>query len=409
MFTTLTAALLLTSMAPSPDSQGGPERGTLRLVESFPVETTLDAPDLPQTAQVWVEMIAGAKQEILLSHFYACTSEESSLNAVIEALRGAAARGVAVRFLLAERFRETYPEVPQQLDAIEGIDVRFLDYKKVAGGVMHAKFMTVDGTRAFLGSPNFDFRAMEHIQELGVDIEDAAVTQGLRRVFSMDWAAAGGKALSFPAAGPRAFASTLDFAAIQAGDTAPATKVTLCASPESQLPPGVEWDLPLLVGIIDRAEESVRAQVLTYDATGYGGGYFPTLETALRSAAARGVKVQLLVADWGKRKSCVDGLQSLAALKNIEVSFVVVPVWSQEFVPFSRVVHAKFCVADEREAWVGSSNWEGSYFTSSRNVSVILEGRGVSTRLARWFDRTWNSEYKEVVVPGATYTPPRRD
>lgn len=404
MFLTLSAALLLTSPPPASSDQG-----SLRLVESFPMETTLDASDLPETAQVWVEMIAGAKREILLSHFYACTAEESSLNGVIEALEGAAGRGVAVRFLLAERFRETYPELPAQLDAQDGIEVRFVDYKEIAGGVMHAKFMVVDGERAFLGSPNFDFRAMEHIQELGVDIEDGAVAQGLRKVFSMDWVAAAGDALSFPAALPTAFTGTVDLAASQADGVEPGTKVTLCASPQSQLPPGVEWDLPLLVGLIDSAKKTVRAQVLTYDATGYDRQYFATLETALRSAAARGVRVQLLVADWCKRGSCVDGLQSLASLKNVEVSFAVVPVWSQGFVPFSRVVHAKFCVADERAAWVGTSNWEGSYFTTSRNVGVILEGQAAAARLARWFDRTWASDYKEACVPGATYTPPRRD
>jgi phosphatidylserine/phosphatidylglycerophosphate/cardiolipin synthase-like enzyme len=405
MFLTLTAAFLLTSSPPAAST----DQGTLRLVESFPLETTLDAPDLPETAQVWIEMIAAAKREILLSHFYACTAEESSLNDVVEALQEAAGRGVAVRFLLAERFRETYPDLPAQLDAVKGIEVRFVDYKEVAGGVMHAKFMAVDSERVFLGSPNFDFRAMEHIQELGVDIENGAVAQGLRRVFSMDWVAAGGDALALPDAPASAYSGTAQLVSSQAAGVEPATKVTLCASPKSQLPPGVQWDLPLLVDLIGSAQKTVRAQVLTYDATGYDRGYFATLETALRSAAARGVRVQLLVADWCKRKSCVDGLQSLAALRNVEVSFAVVPVWSQEFVPFSRVVHAKFCVADERAAWVGTSNWEGSYFTTSRNVGVILEGDAAAARLARWFDRTWSSEYKEPCVPGAAYTPPRRD
>ena len=166
--------------------------------------------------------------------------------------------------------------------------------------------------------------------------------------------------------------------------------------------------LPLLIELIDSAEARLRVQVLTYDATGYGGGYFDRLESALRRAAARGVRVELLVADWCKRKGCVDGLQSLASLEGIDVRFAVIPEASTGFVEFSRVAHAKLCVADERAAWIGSSNWEGSYFTTSRNAGLLLEGDAVGQRLADWFDTSWASEYSETVVPGKAYEPRRR-
>ncbi len=403
--TPLVLPALCSLLAPANDG------GSLRLVESFPVETSLDAPDLPETASVWLDMIRGAKREILLSHFYASTADGSTLNTIIDELKASAGRGVTVRFLLAERFRELYPDVPRDLAAQKGIEVQYLDYQEVAGGVMHAKFMVTDRARAFLGSPNFDFRSLDQIQELGVEVENAAFAQGLGRVFDMDWAAATGLVLPKSAGALAPASGVVGFDGAQAAGAAAealSTKVTLCASPAAHLPEGVVWDLPLLLGLIDGAQKTLRAQVLTYDATGYDRKYFAALETALRSAAARGVRVQLIVADWCKRESAVDGLQSLAALNGIDVSFVVVPEWSEGFVPFSRVVHAKLCVADERAAWVGSSNWEGSYFTTSRNVSVILEGDAVGRRLARWFDTTWNSEYREPVVPGKTYVAPRR-
>ena len=107
-------------------------------------------------------------------------------------LPAAAGRGVQVRFLLAERFRKTYPELAAHFGSVEGIEVRFIDFGEVAGGVMHAKYMVVDGAQAFLGSPNFDFRAMDQIQELGAHLVDRSIAEGLSRIFEMDWALAGG-------------------------------------------------------------------------------------------------------------------------------------------------------------------------------------------------------------------------
>jgi phosphatidylserine/phosphatidylglycerophosphate/cardiolipin synthase-like enzyme len=402
----LTTAFLFPAQDPSA-TDGPPAERRVTLVESSPVETTLDAPDLPQTADVWRGMIDGAQRELLLSHFYASTAPASPLNDVIAAIEAAAGRGVRVRFLLAERFRKTYPELAKRFRRVEGIDVRFIDFGKVAGGVMHAKYMVVDGAQAFLGSPNFDFRAMDQIQELGAHLVDRSIARGLTRIFELDWALAGGEAV--PPEGSALAPSTLQLASEQVGSTAASeVQATLACSPEGHRPGGVPWDLPLLLELIESAQERLRVQVLTYDATGYGGGYFDRLESALRRAAARGVRVELLVADWCKRKGCVDGLQSLASLDGIDVRFAVIPEASTGFVEFSRVAHAKLCVADERAAWIGSSNWEGSYFTTSRNVSLFLEGAAAGARLARWFDVTFQGEYAEPVVPGKSYEPRRR-
>lgn len=403
--------LIIASLVLALPLPGHGPQSTVRLVESFPVETTLDAPDIPQTSDVWLEMIRGAKQEILLSHFYAATAKGSSLNAVIGALREAAARGVRVRLLLSKSFEKTYPEVPAELGSTDGIEVRFIDFKKLGGGVAHAKYMVVDGERSFIGSQNFDFRAMDQIQELGIEVVETEFSRALSVLFDMDWRAVGHEPpLAELQYSGSAIGCAVRLDAAQAGGLNPRSAVTLCGSPRGWLPGYLPWDLPLLVQLIDSAKETIRAQVLTYDATSrYDPGFFHELETALRSAAARGVRVQLLVADWCKRDGVVDGLQSLAALEGIEVSFMVIPEWSEGFVPFSRVAHAKLCVADDKAAWIGTSNWERSYFTQSRNVSVILQGRAVGSRLAKWFDANWNSPYREPVVPGKRYKAPKKD
>jgi phosphatidylserine/phosphatidylglycerophosphate/cardiolipin synthase-like enzyme len=146
--------------------------------------------------------------------------------------------------------------------------------------------------------------------------------------------------------------------------------------------------------------------VLTYKARGRDGSSFPELEEALKRAAARGVKVELLVSDWSKRKGTIEGLQSLHAPPGLTVKILTIPQWSGGFVPFARVVHAKYMVVDGEQAWVGTSNWERDYFTQTRNVGVIVEGAPFAQQLERFFADNWTSPYVEEVDPKATYTAP---
>ncbi len=382
-----------------------PVQDSMRLVESFPVETDLDHGDIPQTLPVWLEMIEGAEAEICLAHFYAVSAEGSGVERVVGALKAAGERGVRVRLLVADTFQETYPDLPARLGAMEGIEQRWIDF---GAGVMHAKYMTVDGAEAFLGSPNLDYRALDHIQELGVHLRSKRLTRSLTDLFERDWAKAGGERRPWPRAPRGIYPLSIALDGKQAGASDPVTRVTPVFSPSGRLPDEGLFDLPRLVAALEAATRSIRVQVLTYDTVGYDRGYFPELEEALRAAAARGVTVQLLVADWGKRRGVIEGLQSLACLEGIEVRFMVIPEWSGGYLPFARVSHPKLLVVDESLAWIGSSNWERSYFTTSRNAGLLLEGEAVGKRLASWFDRGWSSEYAEPVLPGKTYEARRR-
>jgi phosphatidylserine/phosphatidylglycerophosphate/cardiolipin synthase-like enzyme len=287
--------------------------------------------------------------------------------------------------------------------------VRFLDLKNVTGGVLHAKYFVVDGREAYLGSQNFDWRSLEHIQELGVQIKSASIAAELQRTFELDWQ------LADPARPPAADSAKdgeTRVAAVHAG-RAPEGRVLpgagpwLVASPRDLLAPGATWDLPQLVRLIDGAREHIRVQLLTYKMSTRDDGYWDELESALRRAAARRVKVELLVADWCKRKGTIEGLQGLEPLENIAVKLVTIPPWSGGFVPYGRVVHAKYMVVDGARAWLGTSNWERDYFYSSRNVGLVVEDTAFADQLERFFASGWNSSYATPVDPCATYTAPK--
>jgi len=401
----LPLVLSLACAAPSPalraPAPAGPE---LVLVESSPVETTLEHADIPDAHEVWRQMVEGATRTVDVAQFYVSNAPGSRLEPIIQALEAAAARGVRVRLLAEEKFAKQYPETLARLAARPGIEVRRVELAAFMGkgGVLHAKYFLVDGREAYLGSQNFDWRALEHIQELGLRLRVPGVVKALADVFEYDWALAGGAAPAGGTAGTSAGAMG-PFEARFGGE---AVRVTPALSPQGHLPVPETWDLPMLVKLLDGAQRSARVQLLTYRAKSREGEYFPELEEALKRAAARGVKVELLLADWGKRKGTIEGLQALHAPPGLTVKLVTIPPWSGGFIPFARVVHAKYLVVDSRAGWLGTSNWEQDYFTRCRNVGVVVEGAAFARALERFFTDTWTSAYAVEVDPKATYAPP---
>jgi phosphatidylserine/phosphatidylglycerophosphate/cardiolipin synthase-like enzyme len=406
LFPALLSLALLGGPACTPPAAPAPApSGDVALVESVPIETSLDHPDIPDAFQVWPEMIRGATRSLDVAQFYVSNEPGSRLEPVIQAVEAAADRGVAVRILADAFFAKKYPETLDRLAARKGIVVRRFDVGKVMGGVLHAKYFVVDGREAYVGSQNFDWRSLTHIQEMGVRVRDPGAATTYARVFAMDWALAAGE--TPPLSGTEALAGAPpSFAETASGGPA---RVTPVASPRGFLPDPRSWELPRIIALIDGAARSVHVQVLTYGTHARDGSPFPDLDDALRRAAARGVDVRLLVADWSKRKGTVEAVQKLARVPGMSVRFIDVPAWSGGFVPFARVAHAKYMVVDGARAWVGTSNWEADYFTRSRNVGLVVEGDAFAAQLEHVFHDGFDGAYAEKVDPDRTYEPPRTD
>ena len=370
---------------------------TIELVESPPVETTLDHPDIANAADVWVTMIDRAQRSIDFAEFYASEAEpkdraSSLLAPVLTAIERAVARGVRVRFLADSVFAPKYPETLERLRHA-GAVVRILDFGVRGGGILHAKYFVVDRAESFVGSQNFDWRALAHIQEIGVRVSSPAIASALLDVLDTDWELAGGAAAD-TRVGRHVGTPSGGAARARTGE-----RVTLTASPKGWLPDESAWELPKLVALLDGATRTIDVQVLTYKTKERDGSPFPTLDDALRRAAARGVRIRLLVSSWASKAGSEERLvlQSLARVPSVEVRVLTIPPWSGGEIPFARVAHAKYMVVDAAlppaKAWVGTSNWEGDYFTKSRNVGVIAEGGALPARLDRVFDDGWSGAY----------------
>lgn len=356
----------------------------LALGETRPPETTLGNPALPTAQAVWIEMIRGAKHTLDIEQFYLSHRDGEATQPVLDEIGRAAARGVQVRLILDAGMSRTYPQPADSLDALPNVTLRRVDYKKLAGGVQHSKFMVVDGTDAWLGSQNLDWRALSQIHEVGIRMREPRLARALGAVFDTDWGAADTTQAFAPGAAP-AIAWPLQVG-MGKGRTA---QVWLGASPRKTNPSGIPWDRDLIEQRIAAAKKSVVVQTLQYGVSGYGATD-STLHKALIAAAARGVKVRVIVSDWSLGGRNEDPMRDLAR-HDVEVRISRVPDWSKGYISFARVEHCKYMAVDGEWTWVGTSNWEPSYFSSTRNVGLTVRDRGLAAQAEAIFAADWNS------------------
>ncbi|VAW29296.1 hypothetical protein MNBD_BACTEROID07-62 [hydrothermal vent metagenome] len=114
-----------------------------------------------------------------------------------------------------------------------------------------------------------------------------------------------------------------------------------------------------------------------------------------------------MVANWALRWTMQDYLKSLAVLPNITVKFSTLPPAPQGFIPYARVEHCKYAVADSNRAYIGTGNWGWSYFNNTVDASVFFSGKGPVSTLVEIFDRDWDGSYVTTLKPGVQYKAPR--
>jgi phosphatidylserine/phosphatidylglycerophosphate/cardiolipin synthase-like enzyme len=368
----------------------------IEVVSSTPAETAISRAGTRDAAAVWLEMVNHARRTLDFAEFYLASEKGEALAKVVQAVLAAGRRGVRVRILCDASMAGTYPEIIGLFRGRPNIRTRLFDWRKLTGGILHAKYFLVDGREAFIGSQNFDWRSLAHIQETGLRISGPLFVTVLRRIFDADWRYSGGD--------PRAY---LDLAL--APRLAFPADAVLVASPGRFNPPGVEDALTALLALIDHARRRVTVQLLSYSLDVDGGPQtFTAIDRALRRAAGRGARVQMLVADWCLRSPRqLDGLRALARVANVEIRFAAIPQARRGFIPYARVVHSKVMRIDDDVSWVGTSNWGYDYFFKSRNVEVILRRPAVARVLDEIFLSLWNGPYAQRLDPDKNYAPPR--
>ncbi len=383
-----------------------------QIVESVPVGTIYGQPGVPRTQAIWLDLINHAQKSIDLAAFYISNQPGAALQPVLDALIRRAAAGVKVRILLDATFMKESRAAYDLLAGKPGIDIRILPVDKLTGGVLHAKYFIVDDHVVFVGSQNWDWRALTQIHEIGAVVRSTRMAKTFTAAFDFDWQLAADPNL--PAARRRAVQPP-DFAPVTAQDPlvlqqdgAPLV-ISAGFSPRALMPDWLDPELPQLLRLIDGAQHTLDIQVMTLSAfKDYGPkGWWPALDSALRDAAARGVRVRIIVADWALREPMQAYLKSLALMPNISIKYSTLPEAPQGFIPYARVEHCKYAVADDRMSYIGTGNWSWSYFATTVDASLFITGKAPAQTLSAIFNRDWNGPYVQRIEPGGHYAPPR--
>lgn len=374
------------------------------LVHTSPVETTLTNPDLREPVAVWTELFDGAKKEIVIAQFYAVSKPGTAFEKVLASLTAAGQRGVKIRFLLDQKgVGLSEAATIAQIKAIPNLDLRLIDFNKITGnGIVHAKYLAVDGRVAYIGSQNFDWRSFEHIHETGLKITEPAMVSQVQAIFEQDW-----QAQALTSQGSRAM--VLNSKVVPANY---AQNAFLLASPNAYNPAGVGDSETGLPALLAEAQSEVRIQLLDYAPLSYGPNrtrpYYAVIDNAVRTAAQRGVKIKLMVSAWNTEAPAIAYLKSLALVPNVEIRIVTLPTASTGFIPFARVIHSKTMSIDGKLAWVGTSNWAGGYFDLSRNLEVVLRNDAMAQRIAALHEQTWSSAYAQPIDINKQYPKPAK-
>jgi len=376
-------------------------KGPIELVESIPVETTLDNEDIRNTPEVWLEMINGAKRTLDFGEFYISHKDGEALTPVLEAVTAAADRGVKVRFVIDGGMYKTYPETADKLNEYPNIEVRVYDLSGITGGVLHAKYFIVDEREIFLGSQNFDWRALKHIHELGLRIEDKSLVKFYKQLFDLDWALSAEDADTDAILGCIRPEENLYRVSITDKGYGKSTLLPTASNPHIIYYPANGDEIQLL-NLIDHAEESIRIQLLSYSPLSRDGLY-EQLDFALRRAAARGVNIEMILSDWNFHSPRIEYIKSLHAVPNITVKFSTIPEASEGYIGYARVEHCKFMVIDNSVFWLGTSNWSKSYFHHGRNLGIVVKNNKMAKRVSDIFLKSWDSGYCSPVELGKNY------
>jgi phosphatidylserine/phosphatidylglycerophosphate/cardiolipin synthase-like enzyme len=367
------------------------------LVYSYPVETTLQEPDLRLAQDVWPEMIDKAKKSVDIEQFYVTPSTGEPLEATLKALERAAKRGVKIRVVLEKKFEKNSLDGIARLKAMPHAEVRMAEWSGLTGaGIIHAKFFIVDGNLAFVGSQNYDWRSLKHIHEMGLAVDDAPVAAKVQSVFDHDWAISASTN-----------AATADNLARPEADRS--GRAYLVASPWRYNPAGVGDSETELAALIGEAKDEILVQNLEYFTQTYGRQrrFYGAIDNALRDAAIRGVKIKILVSHWGTEEPGVKGLQSLTVLPGVEARVITIPEASTGPIPFARLTHSKYAVFDGKVLWLGTSNWTGGYLDESRNLEIVLKDPTMASRAANVQKHLWDSAYTVPLETLKTYSKPR--
>ncbi|XP_052827411.1 5'-3' exonuclease PLD3 [Octopus bimaculoides] len=288
--------------------------------------------------------------------------------------------------------------------------VRNLNVQKLMhAGILHTKMWLIDRKHFYVGSNNLDWRSFTQIKEMGAIVSNcSSLSQDMGKLFDVYWYLS--KVEKLPRVWPNSYSTNFNKTnPLNVNFNKTNYNTYLSSSPPPFCANGRTGDIDAILDVIYSAKKFIHIAVMDYAPAliySYPKKYWPVIDNALRNVSFnKGVEVFMMCSLWKHTKPSVDNyLNSLAALSGtgrarIQVKFFHVPSFTpeQDKIPFARVNHDKYMVTDT-DAYIGTSNWSGDYFTSTAGLGLIVrptDTKKVNLRqqLEAVFQRDWNSKY----------------
>jgi phospholipase D3/4 len=405
---------------------------TWQLAESIPQYVDLTGPPgSTYTHLAWLDLINNAQSTIHIAAFYfrlleGCGADQQAGNGqwgcnVYNAVIAAAHRGVRVFVAQSQPDPDGMPDVDSANWATMGVaDVVSLDFEKIYGsGVLHTKFMIVDGSSFYVGSANFDWTSLAQVKEMGIVVRNCpCLAQDILKIWTV-YHELGASGMVAPSVWAPKYDTVANdnkpFSLTFSGEPSPAS-VFLSAAPPVVDTPNRMFDLDALVSVIDDAQRYVNISVMDFmPASLYTKPhrYWPTITDALRRAIVeRDVFVHVMVAKWNHTSESMFypllGLQDFGGTcmplgnhtfcnGNARVSVFTIPDRPGMAYPFTRVNHAKYMVTD-RKSFITTSNWSWDYYFTTAGVSFVSDHEGIRSQLQYVFNRDATSVYSQTLT-----------
>eukprot|EP01122_Echinamoeba_exundans_P017931 TRINITY_DN987_c0_g1_i1.p1 TRINITY_DN987_c0_g1~~TRINITY_DN987_c0_g1_i1.p1 ORF type:complete len:441 (-),score=105.62 TRINITY_DN987_c0_g1_i1:14-1336(-) len=382
---------------------------SISLVESVPIGTNIPIPE-ETTYDSWLKLINSAQSTIEIAAFYITLTDGSQwppedggymgqniFNGLVDA---ALKRNVSIR-IVQQQPSPSMPDTDAQTLVRMGVaTVRSINWVSLIGsGILHTKFMIVDGKSFYVGSSNFDWRSLAQVKELGVVVANCpTLANDISKIFDQYWIMS--YASSMPNQWPfqdYTMYNVTDPFTFNSKDRGAVGVFMAASPPQMSISNWRTNDLDAILHAINSASQYVYFSVMDYAPTSLfmkPNFYWPLIDDALRTAAfQRNVTVRLLFSVWSQTKgSAYQWMRSLNDIHGIDVRVMIIPPGEGKPIPFTRVDHSKFIVTDSL-LYITTSNCAADYFLTTGGVSITFMNENVRQEGEQIFMRDWEGPY----------------
>uniref|UniRef100_A0A1I8BE94 PLD phosphodiesterase domain-containing protein n=1 Tax=Meloidogyne hapla TaxID=6305 RepID=A0A1I8BE94_MELHA len=361
------------------------------IIESIPtgMNYSTKSPQHKSTYKAWIELLMTAEKSV----------DIVAGSDVFKQIANTALRGVKIR--VAQNSAGQFGSL-DDLEFLQKqglVSVQILNFTKLFGsGILHSKLWIVDNQHFYLGSANMDWQSLTEVKELGILIKNCScLAWEFNKIFSVYWRV--GQEQKIPPVWPVALQTKFNSNhPLQLHLNSLPTNVFISHSPDGLNTKGREHDLMAIIDLMNKAKQKIKIAVMDYLPTTLfmpngNNTFWPAIDDAIKTAAFRGVHVQMLISLWPhSKKESIPYLRSLLQInealtkrESISIKFFRVPVSPEQAqLKFARVNHNKYMVTD-KAAWIAG-------------IGMVIErlhnsSKTIIDQLDAIFQRDWTSNY----------------